>query len=69
MSVVLPAPFGPDDRGQRALGHLDVDVPEDGLLAVGDGEVRDLDRRVRQRLCYVNTIVVCRLTSRLRAPR
>ena len=44
MSVVLPAPFGPT-IAVSALRDLDVDVPEDGLLAVGDREVGDLDRR------------------------
>ena len=39
----LAGPVGADDRHQHALRHLEVDVPEHRLLAVGNGQIGHLD--------------------------
>ena len=46
-SVVLPAPFGPDDRDQLALGDRERDVVERDEIAVGLAHARGFDQRCR----------------------
>jgi hypothetical protein len=46
----FPGPVRADDGGQPAGGHLQVDIPEDRLVAVGDGQILHAHGRARFRL-------------------
>ena len=42
--VVFPAPFGPEEAGDRALAHLEAQVVDRDGLPEPLGEVLDLDQ-------------------------
>ena len=52
-SVDLPEPLGPEQRGQRAVGHLERDVVERREVAEALGDVR------RRRSCVASSVAAC----------